>query len=78
LCQHKIIKAKKIISRDIEWFTDNAGMMAIKGIINVAIYILLKQNNPSPRFAKFSRFPSFAILFETTLRPDIHRTSSSF
>jgi len=49
------IKAKKIISKGIERFTNNAGMVAIMGIISAAIYILLKQNNPSARFEKFSR-----------------------
>jgi hypothetical protein len=64
-------------SKRIEKFITNAGMMAIIGIINVAIYILLKHNNPSARFTKLLGFPSFAIFFETTLRPDMQRELSS-
>jgi hypothetical protein len=63
-------------SKGIEKFTINAGTAAIIGIINAAIYILLKHNNPSARLAKFSGFPSFAIFFETTLRPDTQREFS--
>ncbi len=65
-----------MISRGTKQFIPNAGMAAIMGIINVAIYILLKQNNPSARLAKSSGFPSFAILFETTLRPDMQSAPS--
>jgi len=46
-------------------------MMAIMGIINAAIYILLKQNSPLARSANLSGFPSFAILFETTSQPAV-------
>lgn len=70
------MRRMKIINKGIEKFTINAGMMAIIGKINARIYILLKHNRPSARWAKFSDLPSFVIRFETALRPDMQREFS--
>jgi hypothetical protein len=67
------IKVRKTISKAIEKFTIIAGMMPIIGIINAAIYILLKQNNPSARFEKLFKLPSLAILCEIKFRSDMQR-----
>lgn len=54
----------------------SAGIMARIGMNRAAIYRLLWQNSPSPRFGKSFRSPSRAIFLDTKFSPEVHRELS--
>ncbi len=60
-----------MVSKGLEKFTIKAGIMAIIGIINAAMYMLLKHRNPSARLEKSSGLRSLQNFLDTTFNPDI-------
>ncbi len=67
----KMINAMKMISKGLEKSTIKAGIMAIIGIINAAMYMLLKHRSPSARLLKSSGLRSLQNLLDITFNPDI-------
>ncbi len=67
----------RMVSTRNEKFKISAGIIAAIGMTRLAMYRLLGQNRPLPRFGKSFMLPSFASLLDTIFKPEIHRELSS-
>jgi hypothetical protein len=66
-----------MVNTNKEKFRISAGIIAMMGMIKLAMYRLLEQKRPLARLGKSFTFPSFAIFLDTTFNPDMHMELSS-